>query len=298
MTISDAFHCFIRSRRLKGCGDKTIDSYKNLISVFVKHIGADFLLEDISPDDLEDFVDELYSRPLSKSSVASYIRNTRIFLSWCEKKYNIKCYASELPVPRSPKKVLEPYSPDDLALIFRTISTCSEWLTARNCSMVALMYDSGIRQKEVCLLKVRDISFSDCRMKVYGKGSKERFVPIGKLSIQYLKEYLTIRPYDSEYVFLCYHGDPISPGAIKSMTWDLQQLLPFEFSSHRLRHNFATNFLLDQYEERGQIDIYQLMSVMGHESINTTRRYLHEVNNLIAVNSSISHLDKVLLGVI
>ena len=82
------------------------------------------------------------------------------------------------------------------------------------------------------------------------------------------------------------------------MTWNVQKKLPFEFSSHKLRHNFATNYLLDQYERFGQMDIYQLMAIMGHEDISTTRRYLHEANGILAVRGCISHLDKVMPAVI
>lgn len=76
------------------------------------------------------------------------------------------------------------------------------------------------------------------------------------------------------------------------MTNNMKKILPFEFSSHKLRHNFATNYLLNQYEMFGQMDIYQLMVVMGHEDISTTRRYLHQANNILSAKTYISHLDK------
>ena len=64
-------------------------------------------------------------------------------------------------------------------------------------------------------------------------------------------------------------------------------------SSHKLRHNFTTNYCLDMYNQKGQIDIYRLMTLLGHEEIETTRRYLHVANEIIASSESFSHVDKV-----
>ena len=137
---------------------------------------------------------------------------------------------------------------------------------------------------------MENVDFERKRLKVTGKGKKDRYVPLGKFSTAMLKKYLSVRPCDLPVVFLSVHGQPISCGAIKSMTGDMQKRLPFEFSSHKLRHNFATNYLVDQYYQYGHMDVYQLMSIMGHEDISTTKRYLHEAQSIVAASSSISHL--------
>lgn len=291
MTVKDAFRQFIRTRYIKGLSDKTIKSYQCLVSPFLRYIGDDTEMEDITQDDIEDYLDSLYARPLSRSTVATYIRNARIFLKWYEDKYDVEYTTDEVLVPRSPKKVLHLYTPDEIKLIFQTIDACAPWLSARNRAMVALMLDSGIRQGEVCSLLVKNVDFDSRRMKVCGKGNKERFVPLGHTASRLLNDYLALRPYEIDNVFVGFYGEKITPNAIKTMTWNLQKLLPFEFSSHKLRHNFATNYLLDQYERFGQMDIYQLMAIMGHEDIKTTQRYLHEANSILAVKACISHLD-------
>lgn len=91
-------------------------------------------------------------------------------------------------------------------------------------------------------------------------------------------------------------GKELTCNAVKHMMFSIQRKLPFEFSSHKLRHNFATNYCIDQYEKTGQIDIYKLMLLMGHEDIETTRVYLHHANQIIASKMNISHLDKVFFG--
>ncbi len=83
--------------------------------------------------------------------------------------------------------------------------------------------------------------------------------------------------------------------AVKLLIHKIANEVPFDLSSHKLRHNFATNYCLDQYDKYGQIDILKLMTLMGHEDTQTTRKYLHFANQVIASKSNISHLDKVLL---
>lgn len=293
MIVSAAFEDFIYSRKLKGLSLKTIESYRLHTVRFIQYIGSEFEMEYIAQDHIEKYIENLYNSILSIASVGSYIRDTRIFLRWYEKKHEVRYKASEITVPRVPKRLIYLYTPEDIALIFNSVKTCSPWLDARNCAMIALMLDSGIRQCEVCNLERKDIYFENARIKVRGKGNKERYVPIGRLSVELLRRYLDMCPYSSKRVFVSYHGDNLTCNAIKSMTSDMQKILPFEFSSHKLRHNFATNYLLNQYEQSGQMDIYQLMSIMGHEDTVTTQKYLHEAKNIIASRHCISHLDKV-----
>ena len=293
MTVSKAFEKFIRSRHLKGVSKNTIISYRNLTSRFIRFIGTDTEMENITQEHLENFVDSLYSVALSRNSIASYIRNTRIFLKWYQKKNAVSYSACELAIPKAPKKLVYIYNPNEISMIFNTIDTCSPWLTARNKAMIALMLDSGLRQGELYSLKTYNLFFDECRIKVCGKGNKERIVPLGNMTQRLIKEYLSLRPYESKNVFVSYHGDCLTCNAVKSMTWDLQQRLPFEFSSHKLRHNFATNYLINQYDLFGQMDIYQLMTIMGHEDISTVRRYLHHANSIIASRKCISHLDTI-----
>jgi site-specific recombinase XerD len=86
----------------------------------------------------------------------------------------------------------------------------------------------------------------------------------------------------------------LTANTVRLMVSKLSKQLPFTFSSHKLRHNSAINYCLDQYEKYGTIDIYKLMALLGHEDIKTTRRYLHLANQIIASKSNISHMDKVI----
>lgn len=293
MTLQEAFDNFILSRRLADLSFKTISDYKQFIMPFVRFIGLKTPVNDIEQGNINRYIETLLNRPLSKSTRATYIRNLKVFLKWLQSEYSVQYDYKRVKVPKSPKKNVKIYSSDELREIFAHIHSENEWLTVRNRCIVALMYDSGLRQSEVCLLERSRVSFADNTLVVCGKGNKERTVPLGCLAKSYMKEYLSLCPFASEKVFVNRRGSPLTCNAVKLLISKLSAELPFELSSHKLRHNFATNYCIDQYEERGQVDIYRLMILLGHEDIETTKRYLHHANEIIGAKGCISHLYKV-----
>lgn len=296
MTVQQAFDNFIFSRQIQGLTSKSIECYNSFIKPYITHIGNHLDICDISRDMTNKYIQNLLNRALSRSTVATYIRHIKIFLQWIEEEYEIDIQAHKIKIPKSPKKVLHIYSDEEIRQIFETVDADIEWITARNRCIIALMLDSGLRQNEVCTLQRKEINDSTATAKIWGKGNKERVVPIGKTTRHYMTMYDNLCPYkDDNNFFVNIHGEPLTPNAVKLFMNKISKQLPFPFSSHKLRHNFATNYCLNQYEQYGRVDIYSLMLLMGHEEVETTRKYLHFAQQIIATKSSISHLDKVLI---
>ncbi|MCI8403065.1 MAG: phage integrase family protein [Lachnospiraceae bacterium] len=116
-------------------------------------------------------------------------------------------------------------------------------------------------------------------------GSRTRF---------FISEYLRLCPFPLDelpFLFVSASGFHLSRNAVKLMIRKTASSLPFDLSSHKLRHNFATNYCVDQMEQSGRVDIYRLMYIMGHEDIKTTNRYLHFACEILAGKGHISHLD-------
>lgn len=293
MTIQDTYNEFIFSKRAQGLTDKSIDSYNNMLHIFIDYFGPDRNIDTLDFKSIQQFAIDLRSRSLSKASVSTYMRNAKIFLRWVSDEYGLSFDPKKIKVPKSPKKNAHIYSDDEIQQIFDSIQSPVSWISARNCAMVALMLDCGIRQCELCGLQRSDVDFVNRHMKVYGKGDKERFVPIGSLALDLLDRYYALCPYQNDTVFVKKDGSPLSNNAVKLFTYRLQKKLGFKFSSHGLRHNFATHYILDNLEERHTSGVYDLSILMGHESIETTKRYEHIAHELIAVKSCNSHLDKV-----
>lgn len=295
MTVSDAFEKFMLSKKLAGLSENTIVDYKAHLRGFLSYAGNDCAVQDITEDLVQGYIFSLYGRALKKASVNTYIRNLRIFLTYVDKISALSFSPASIKIPRTPKKQLRIYSDDEIRQIFDNIRHSIKWIQFRNCTIIALMLDSGLRQSEVSSLRRKDVSFSPPRLLVHGKGDKERFVPLGNVSAHFLQQYWASCPFPpGDYVFLSDSGEKLTKNAIRLFVTRLAKRLPFELSSHKLRHNFATNYCLDKLNAGEQVDAFTLKTLMGHADISTTERYIHCAVELMAVKSIMSHLDRIL----
>ncbi len=292
MTVEKAFDKFILSRKLSGLSEKTIQDYRDFVGQFIRYVGSEEEIENLTQEDIDTYIEYQIDRDISRTTRSTYIRNLKIFIRWICENHNVTFKYTSIKVPKSTKKNIRLYSNQEIELIFESISTSEQWIVERNKAIIAFMLDSGLRQGEICTLKREWINTSNGIMTVHGKGDKERTVPLGKMAIKMYEQYIELCPYqDIEYAFLLKSGKPMSCNSVKLMVTKLAKKLPFELSSHKLRHNFATNYCLNMYKKYGHIDIFRLMVIMGHEDIETTRRYLHLANEIIASTETISHMD-------
>ena len=294
--LQEAYEEFIYSRRLSGSKPKTLEAYKSLVYPFIVSCGPDMDVLEVTNSHINAFIESVIDRHVSQGTLSTTVGHLKVFLQYMEDDYPVNYKLRKVKVPRMPKKVVRIYSDAEIVQIFQAVKAESPWMVYRNSAIIALMLDSGLRLSEAVGLLKANVDFDSCLLKVCGKGNKERVVPMGKFTRYFLLAYLDACPYeDDTRVFVGRRGAVLTTDAVKHMIYRVGECLPFEFSSHKLRHNFATNYCLDQYDRFGQVDIYRLMALMGHESVETTRRYLHFANQLIAARTSVSHVDHVLL---
>ena len=147
----------------------------------------------------------------------------------------------------------------------------------RNKAMLELMYACGLRVSEIVALKLTDIDLLNSVVKVYGKGSKERIIPIGEYANAALNIYinhyrnLLLKNKISDYLFINNQGNKISRIGFFKMLKNLalKEGIKRDFSPHTLRHSFATH-LLDS-----GADLRSIQELLGHSSISTTQIYTH-----------------------
>lgn len=292
MTLQEAMDDFLFQKQLAGLSPKTVISYKESISLLVRFMGNDIALSEVTYTEVSKYIMHLYNRPVSRATVSTYVRNIRIFLRWVYIEYKLPFDPQKIKVPKSPKKIVHIYNDTEIKEIFALIHTSEPWITARNRAVVALMLDSGLRQSEICCLLTNNLDRSRMVMKVTGKGAKDRIVPLGNFALALLDDYFSQCPYkDKPYVFCTRRGQALTNNAVRLFVNRLQHKLPFDLSSHKLRHNFATNYCIDHVRQTGKTDVYDLSILMGHESIETTKKYEHFAHEIIAAENNISHLD-------
>lgn len=292
MTLKDAYGEFIETKKMAGCAPKTISDYSSFIGMYVRYVGPNIHVENITPQMTKKYILNVMEKNISKSSKSTYIRNMKIFLKWIETECNLNINTKKICVPKAGRSLPHIYSNSEIKQIFAAIESDEEWIVSRNRAAIALMLDSGLRQSEVCCLQIDDIKLDAKMIVVLGKGNKTRLVPLGNTSKTLIIQYMKIRPFQSQAIFVSKNGYPLTQDALKHVLYKLSIKLPFTVSSHKLRHNFATNYCIDQYTECGMVDIYTLMVIMGHENVKTTEIYLHHAKEILAARQHVSHLDR------
>ena len=155
----------------------------------------------------------------------------------------------------------------------------------RNKAMLELMYSTGIRITELINIKIHDLNINNCTLKVMGKGSKERIIPIGDIALKYIKIYIEnyrkeFIKQNTDYLFLNSRGTLMTRQAFFKIVKKIAKLknIKTNFSPHTLRHSFATHML-----ENGA-DLRTIQELLGHSDLSTTQIYTNVSNKFIEEN--------------
>ena len=301
MDIRIAFDEFLQYHKKIANKSNSIDNYYFQIKPFFKFVGPGFDTDDLSIELILEYNDYLHNSPnkngkiYSQGSISSYMRTVRIFCKWLAERKGIDIYYKDIPVKKMIARESPIYTDEELLKILETCKSSIKCIGVRNKLCIILMYDSGLRQIELTRIKISDIDRVRKRIKVFGKGDKYRYAPLHTPTIEYIDLYISLCPHSiSDTLLLSDDGSNLTGNAIRIMTNKIKHKLNFPFSSHILRHNFATNYLLDKYEMTKQLDIEGLRVIMGHISPSTTRIYIHIVESLIACRDAPSHFEKIL----
>jgi integrase/recombinase XerC len=181
--------------------------------------------------------------------------------------------AVDVRAPKAAKRLPETLDPDQMARLLEI--PAGGQLVTRDRAIMELLYSSGLRLAELVGLDVGGLDLRDRTVKVHGKGSKERSVPVGRVAIQALEKWLQeraalVKP--GEYaLFVSRRGRRLGPRAVQKLVaqWAVRQGLSMHVYPHLFRHSFATHLLESSRELRG------VQELLGHASISTTQVYTH-----------------------
>ena len=159
----------------------------------------------------------------------------------------------------------------------------SQYEGQRNCAILETLYSCGLRVSELCNLKLSDLYFDEGFIRVEGKGSKQRLVPISERAVKEINLWLIdrkrwrYRPGFEDYVFLARWGNAISRIMVFRIIKNLAEAtgLQKNISPHTFRHSFATHLL------EGGANLRAIQAMLGHESIATTEIYTHIDRSLL-----------------
>ncbi len=264
---------------VKNYSKNTIASYKTDLLKFIEFFKKDSL-NDVCSVDIKNYIK--YLSTVKDTSLSRKISTLRTFYDFMIKKGYIKI--NPMDSIEGPK--LGHYLPDVLSIeeITKIIELePTDNFSFRNRTILELLYSTGLRISELTSLKLENINLNSALIKVMGKGSKERIVPINDYALEYLDKYIKeIRPqmlkgYQTDAVFLNNHGKPISrQGVFKIIKNRAQEVgINKNISPHTFRHSFATHLL------QNGADIRFIQELLGHSDIQTTEIYTHIINDTL-----------------
>ena len=234
-------------------------------------------LLDISLDDLQHFAATLHEVGIGPSSQARILSGIRSFYRFLLLDGFIENDPTELlESPHLGEHLPEVLSTAEIDQIEASIDL-SKWEGHRNRAIIEVLFSCGLRVSELVTLKLSDLFLDEGYVRIFGKGSKERLVPISNRAIHELnlwfddRNHMKIKPGEEDYVFLNRRGAHLTRVMIFIMLRQQAELAGIKkvISPHTLRHSFATALL------EGGADLRVIQALLGHESIGTTEIYTH-----------------------
>ena len=257
----------------------TCEAYKQDLNDYLKFIKSKKTKEifEITQMHIREYIRELNKKGFASSSIArrfSSIRSYHKFL--IAEKLMDQNPTLILSTPKSPKKLPSVLNEIEISKIIDSIDESTQF-GLRDKAIIEMLYSCGLRVTELCELDLSNLFLDDDLIRVYGKGMKERLLPIGKRAKLYLNKYLIhVRPsFDrqnkSSVVFLSRNGKPLTRSMINKILnkWSDFSGINKSISPHVLRHSFATHLL------EGGADLRFVQALLGHSDITTTQIYTH-----------------------
>lgn len=270
----------------RGASENTLLAYESDLRQFAMFlIDLDARFQDASrigkirATHLKHFFAELFDW-LAPSSLERKISALRSFFNYLVEKNILEDNpALAIEMPKKSKKLPEIFTVDE---IFRILDSAfaSEKLGLRNRAIWELFYSSGLRVSELVGLDLHNLSMEKREIRVFGKGAKERIVPVSEPAMEALQHWLPYRTElltkhpeeaDEKALFLNYRGGRLSRRGVEKMVDNIMLSIGEgrKIGPHVLRHTFATHML------DGGADLRSIQELLGHRSLSTTQKYTH-----------------------
>jgi len=257
------------------------DLYKYL--EFMEHNNIRSALK-IKYNDIIDYLKYLDDNNYMVTSVTRKIVSIKLFHKYLNEKYNIENVSLKINNPKFYRKLPNILTIEEVdKLLDINLTTAFDY---RNKAMLELMYSSGLRVSELVDLKLSNINIEDAYIRIFGKGKKERIVPIGEIALDYLKIYINeyrdsmLKGYYTENIFLNNHGKNMTRQGFFLIIKKIaeEKNIDKNITPHMLRHSFATHLL------NNGADLRTIQEMLGHSNISTTQIYTNISSDILKEN--------------
>ena len=275
--IARAYERYLKLQR--GYSPNTLDAYRRDLKKLLDYIEGQegISVYDVQLSDLQHFAAGLHDIGIHPRSQCRILSGVRSFFRFLQ----MDGYRDDDPSELLESPVLGEHLPEILSAeevdALESSIDLSKWEGHRNRAIIEVLFSCGLRVSELVSLKMSDLYLDEQYIRVFGKGSKERLVPISPKAINELhywfqyRNAMRIKPGEEDYVFLNRRGAHLTRTMILIMIKQQAALAGIQkiISPHTLRHSFATVLL------EGGADLRAIQAMLGHESIGTTEIYTH-----------------------
>lgn len=262
----------------KGYSVNTLDAYMRDLDKLVRYLAAEQVhVIEVKLEQLEHFAASISDLGIGPRSLARILSGVRQFYRFLVLDGYMEDDPTELlESPKQPNHLPEVLSTAEVDLLEQAIDL-SKWEGHRNRAIIEVLFSCGLRVSELINLKLSNLYVDEQFIRVMGKGSKERLVPISPRALEELNYWfsmrneMSIKPGEEDYVFLNRRGHHLTRTMILIMIkrYAAEAGIKKTISPHTLRHSFATSLL------EGGADLRAIQAMLGHESIGTTEIYTH-----------------------
>lgn len=261
--------------------DNSVEAYMHdieLLMQYLESINHSKLLKDINQENIENFLAYLYDLGLSANSQARILSGIKKFYAYLlQEKLVNENPTLLISSPSIGRHIPDVLSYEEICSLIDSIDL-SLPLGHRNKAIIEIMYGCGLRVSEVTSLKISNIYIEDEFIRIFGKGDKERLIPISQSIIKTLNLYIdgerkfqNINPKHTDTLFINRRGSGLSRQMVFLIIKDLAEKAGIKknIGPHTIRHSFATHLL------EGGADLRAVQQMLGHSSISTTEIYTH-----------------------
>ena len=262
----------------KGYSANTLDAYLRDVDKLLRYLAIEQVdVLDVKLEDLEHFAAFISDLGIGPRSLARILSGVRQFYRFLVVDGYLEVDPTELlESPKQPDHLPEVLSTAEVDLLEQAIDL-TKWEGHRNRAIIEVLFSCGLRVSELTNLKLSNLYVDEQYIRVMGKGSKERLVPISPRALDELNYWfadrneMKIKPGEEDYVFLNRRGHHLTRTMILIMIkrYAIEAGIKKTISPHTLRHSFATSLL------EGGADLRAIQAMLGHESIGTTEIYTH-----------------------
>ena len=278
-TQSNVVRSYQRYLKLqRGFSPHTVEAYQRDLEKLLNYLKQEGkTVDDVQLEDLQHFAATLHELGIGPSSQCRILSGVRSFFRFLELDGWREDDPSELlESPVLGEHLPEVLSEEEVDMLEGSIDL-SKWEGQRNKAIIEVLFSCGLRVSELVNLKLSSIYVDEQYVRVMGKGSKERLVPISPKALRELdlwmvdRNLMKIKPGEEDYVFLNRRGAHLTRTMILIMIKRQAKEAGIQktISPHTLRHSFATALL------EGGADLRAIQAMLGHESIGTTEIYTH-----------------------